>query len=139
MNYLEAEARNASLGAAGEKFVLTLERTRLWQQGHRHLSNGVDHVARTQGDGLGYDILSFEPNGRERLIEVKTTRYGSMTPVFATRNEVDVSDNVSDAESESYHLCRVFTFEKEPRLFILPRPLIDSVVLDPMIFRALLP
>ena len=135
VNYLERESRNSSLGAAGEEFVLKLESRRLWQQGRRRLADRVEHVARTQGDGLGYDILSFEPNGRERMIEVKTTRFGSMTPFFATRNEVDVSD----AESESYHLYRVFKFEKEPRIFILPGRLRDSVVLDPMVFRASLP
>jgi hypothetical protein len=34
----------------------------------------------------------FEESGEERLIEVKTTRFGPYTPLFLTRNEVDVVD-----------------------------------------------
>lgn len=44
-DYLEREARNRSLGLAGELLVM---------------------------DGAGYDILSFDTDGRERFIEVKT-------------------------------------------------------------------
>ncbi|MBK7831960.1 MAG: DUF3883 domain-containing protein [Gemmatimonadetes bacterium] len=135
VNYLERESRNTSLGGAGEEFVLSLERMRLRQLGHRRLSEKVEHVARTQGDGLGYDILSFESNGRERLIEVKTTRYGDMTPFFATRNEVEVSER----QAASYRLYRVFKFEKKPRLFILPGALRQSVILEPVTYRASLP
>ena len=135
VNYLECEARNASLGAAGEEFIVSLERMRLWQLGHKRLSNKVEHVSQSQGDGLGYDILSFEPNGRERLIEVKTTRFGSMTPFFASRNEVEVSAE----HASQYHLYRVFKFSKEPKVFILGGSLRESVVLDPMVFRATLP
>lgn len=135
VNYLERESRNTSFGGAGEGFVLSLERMRLRQLGHRRLSEKVEHVARTQGDGLGYDILSFESNGRERLVEVKTTRYGDMTPFFATRNEVELSER----QAAQYHLYRVFKFEKKPRLFILPGALRQSVILEPVTYRASLP
>ena len=76
--YLEAEASNHSLGIAGEEFVLQFEHERLWRAGKRTLADRVEHVAKTKGDFLGFDILSFEVNGHERLIEVKTTRYGVM-------------------------------------------------------------
>ncbi len=33
-------------------------------------------------DGLGYDIQFFEEDGRDRLIGVKTTRFGALTPLF---------------------------------------------------------
>jgi hypothetical protein len=134
-NYLEQESRNASLGTAGEHFVVQLEHRRLWEAGRRTLANRVEHVAQTRGDGLGYDILSFEADGRERLIEVKTTRYSELTPFFATRNEVEVSDR----NPTEYHLYRVFAFERDPKLFILPGSLRMTVVLDAMTFRATLP
>lgn len=135
VNYLEREARNASLGAAGEDFVLRIEHERLWQAGHRQLAERIEHVARTRGDGLGYDIVSFEPTGRERLIEVKTTRFGQMTPFFASRNEVAVSEERSD----HYHLYRVFSFEASPRIFVLPGSLRTSCVLEPVEYQANLP
>ncbi len=75
-DYLAREARNRSLGRAGELFVLELESRRLHAEGKKALSERVEHVAANQGDGLGYDVLSFESNGRERLIEVKMNRPG---------------------------------------------------------------
>ena len=115
VNYLEREARNRSLGRMGEEFALAFERARLFAAGRERLARQVEHVAVTQGDGLGYDIRSFEPDGADRLVEVKTTRFGIETPFFVSRNEVAVSE----AKAEIYHVHRVFTFEKNPRMFIL--------------------
>lgn len=132
IDYLEREARNASLGVAGEQFVLAFEHRRLWALGHRKLANKVEHVARTRGDGLGYDVLSFDPDGRERLIEVKTTRFGDMTPFYATQREVEVSER----EQDHFHLYRVFRFTKKPRLFVLRGALRETATLDPIVYRA---
>ena len=98
-NYLEQEAQNQSLGRAGEELVLEFEHQRLWQAGHKTLADRVEHVSAI-GDGHGFDILSFEANGRERLVEVKTTRFGALTPFFASKNEVEISD----ARSAEYHV-----------------------------------
>lgn len=135
INYLEREAHNASLGRAGELFARSVEHQRLWEAGHRHLAERIEHVAQTQGDGLGYDILSFEPDGRERLIEVKTTSFGAMTPFFASKREV----NLSQDQAESFNLYRVFKFRASPQVFVLPGSLRDSCILDAVEFRASLP
>lgn len=132
-NYLEKEWRNRTLGAAGEEFVLHLEHHRLWAQGRRRIAERIEHVSNTKGDGFGFDILSFETDGSERLIEVKTTRFGIMTPFFATWNEVEVSE----AEKGRYHLYRLFRFENKPRLFVLPGPIAAAVALDPILYRAI--
>lgn len=132
VNYLEREALNRSLGVAGEEFVLSFEHARLWSAGAGALADRIEHVSKTRGDGLGYDILSFDPDGRERLIEVKTTRFGAMTPFFASSNEVAVSD----AESSRYHLYRVFKFRDAPRLFWISGAIRESVTLTPVVFRA---
>lgn len=131
-NYLEMESRNRTLGLAGEKLVLEFEHKRLWQAGKRHLANRIEHVSDTVGDHLGFDIKSFETDGRDRLIEVKTTRFGALTPFFASRNEVNVS---TDRETE-YQLYRLYKFTKQPRLFVLPGSLRKSCSLDPIQFSA---
>jgi hypothetical protein len=131
-NYLEAEARNQSLGRAGEELVLRFEHERLWRAGERGLADRIEHVARTEGDGLGYDIRSFEAGGRDRLIEVKTTRFGALTPFFASRNEVEVSEERRD----EYQLYRVFSFRAEPRLFTLAGSLRGSCRLEPFSYSA---
>lgn len=131
-NYLEAEANNQSLGLAGEEFILRYERERLWQAGKRALADRVEHVAKTTGDYLGFDILSFELSGRERFVEVKTTRYGAMTRFFATVNEVEVSDS----RKREYHLHRLFNFDKQPQFFVLSGSLRDTCQLKPVSFSA---
>lgn len=78
-DYLAREANNRSLGAAGEVFALRFERWRLRQLGAGELAERVEHVSATEGDGLGYDIRSFEHDGCERYIEVKTVRPVSRT------------------------------------------------------------
>lgn len=132
VNYLERDARNASVGAAGEKFVLQLEHQRLWEAGKRKLAEKIDHISATRGDGLGYDIISFETDGRERFIEVKTTSFGARTPFFASDGEVAVSEQLA----EKYHLYRVFKFRESPKLFMLGGSLRQSCALDPIQYRA---
>jgi hypothetical protein len=112
-NYLEREAHNRSLGSAGEEFVLNFERARLLSLNKDVLAVRIEHTSRVRGDGEGYDILSFEESGRERLIEVKTTKYGRETPFFVSSNEVAVSESHAD----QYHLYRLFGFRLDPRLF----------------------
>lgn len=132
VNYLEREARNRSLGEAGEMFVLRYEQARLAAAGAERLAAQVEHTSRVHGDGAGYDILSFDTSGRERLIEVKTTKYGRETPFFASRNEVEVSQT----EAERYHLYRCFDFRQQPRLFTLQGALPITVRLEPVSYQA---
>ncbi len=96
------------------------------------LANDIRHVSALEGDHLGYDILSFEHDGGKRLIEVKTTRFGVMTPFFASRNEV----TVSSARRSEYQLYRFFNFRSEPKLYALPGALKDSCRLDAVIYSA---
>lgn len=131
-NYLELEARNRSLGLAGEELALRFERERLFRIGAPRLASRIQHISQTKGDHLGYDILSFEPDGRERLIEVKTTCFGASTPFFASRNEV----TVSQTRDEHYQLYRVFAFSSQPRLFALRGSLRKTCRLDPFTYSA---
>lgn len=107
-DYAEIEARNSSLGLAGELLVAEGEARLLHAAGRRKLASRVEHVAATQGDGLGFDVLSFDLDGRERHIEVKTSRYGAATPFFVTSNEV----RTSEATPDSYWLYRLYDFPK---------------------------
>lgn len=131
-DYIDREARNASLGRAGEEFVVHYERWRLISAGHERLANKVEHVAQTQGDGLGFDVLSFDTTGKDRLIEVKTTSFGKETPFFITRNEVDLSHSKAD----NFHLYRLFDFRKEPHLFSFRGQVDRHCHLDAITFQA---
>lgn len=132
VNYLEREARNASLGRAGEEFVIRFERERLVSAGREALADQIVHVAAVEGDGAGFDVRSFEPNGKDRLIEVKTTAYGKQTPFFLSRNELQVSQQRSD----TYHLYRLFRFREAPRLFGIRGALEQVCRLEPVQYSA---
>jgi hypothetical protein len=132
VNYLEREARNRALGEAGEQFVINFERARLASIGCEYLASRIEHVAKIRSDAEGFDILSFEKSGEERLIEVKTTKYGPHTPFFVSRNEV----HVSKTRAKQYHLYRVFAFRNAPRLFSLHGALSSTCDLDPTTYIA---
>ncbi len=132
VDYLAIEANNRSLGRAGEEFVVRFEVARLAAARQERLAARVEHVAATRGDGAGYDVLSFDSTGNERLIEVKTTAYGRLTPFFVTRNELAVSHD----RSSEYHLYRVFGFRKAPRLFQRRGKLDEQFTLEPAQYLA---
>ncbi|XAH23613.1 DUF3883 domain-containing protein [Xylophilus sp. GW821-FHT01B05] len=131
-DYLERETMNRSLGLAGEELVVQFEQWRLHQLGYTKLANRIELVSQARGDGLGYDVLSFEPDGRERFIEVKTTSFGRETPFYVSRGELQLSRQ----EPLQFHLYRLFDFRKAPRLFDLPGTLDSHCVLDPVSYRA---
>lgn len=132
-DYLLREANNRALGEAGERFVLDFERYRLRRIGREDLSSRVEHVARTRGDGLGYDVLSHDPaTGMEVFIEVKTTAFGAATPFYVTENERQVALE----RAPSYRVCRVFEFRDRPRLYELPGRFEDHFALDPATYMA---
>lgn len=131
-DYVAREAQNRSLGEAGELFALDFERWRLSQLGAGQLADAVRHVAAEDGDGLGYDIRSFEADGRERYIEVKTTGFGERTPFFISANEARFARD----HQAQFRLYRLFDFRSAPRLFELAGPIEQHCLLDAVTFRA---
>ncbi|RNB74127.1 DUF3883 domain-containing protein [Brevibacillus invocatus] len=69
----------------GEEFVFENARLRLIQDGREDLAEVVRHVS-LYDCGAGYDILSYELDGRPRYIECKTT-VGSSMKFEITSNE----------------------------------------------------
>ena len=133
VDFVRRDAENRRLGTLGEEFVLEVERKRLHDEARRpDLAARVEWTADLRGDGAGYDILSFEPDGRSRYIEVKTTGLAKAFPFCVTANEVACSDAVRD----QYHLYRLFRFSRSPGLYILNGRLTDTCYLDPVQFRA---
>ena len=114
----ERDARNRALGQAGEELVLEYERELLRGSGRRDLADKVRWTAHEEGDGAGYDISSFEPDGRVRLIEVKTTNGWARTPFHITRNELAVAE----INREHWRLVRLWDFAREPRAFEIRPP-----------------
>jgi hypothetical protein len=131
-NPVERDFRNRKLGREGEELVLHFERQRLRLQDRVDLAKKVKWISQEEGDGAGYDILSFDHQGNERLLEVKTTVGSDTTPFYITRNELSLSSE----RPEAFRLCRVFDFSIRPRMFELAPPLADFVHLSPLSYEA---
>ena len=124
--------RAREIGEAGERLVFEHERAKLLRAGQSGLAEKVFWVSKEDGDGAGYDVRSFNPNGREKFIEVKTTVGSQTTPFFMTRNEKEFADDADDR----YRIMRIFDFRREPRAFELSAPLDSFVRFEPESYRA---
>lgn len=107
------DERNCALGYVGEERVFHHERSILRQSGREDLARRVRWVSQEDGDGAGYDISSYTTDGRERLIEVKTTNGWERTPFHISRNELEVADQRRD----DWRLFRLYEFAREPKAF----------------------
>jgi predicted Mrr-cat superfamily restriction endonuclease len=114
-DYVELARVQQEIGDRGEQYVLELERRRLTDSGHADLAASVEHVAKTRGDGLGYDILSFDEAGNEMHIEVKATVGPSNRPFPISSAEVAFSVE----NPTSYWLYRVHDLDGSPRVYRL--------------------
>ncbi|XWN36723.1 MAG: DUF3883 domain-containing protein [Balneola sp.] len=114
-NYYLKELRNKKLGLLGERFIMNFEKEKLISVGRKELSKKIEHISQTVGDTAGFDILSFDEEGKEKHIEVKTTQMGKNAPFYFTKNELTFSIN----NEKSYSLYRLFDFQRNPKFFQL--------------------
>jgi len=131
-DFFELEAKNVALGNSGEEFVIKYEKARLIHSGKEKLAEQIEQVSKTQGPSAGFDIRSFEENGKDRLIEVKTTASGRFTPFYVTKNELLTSQE----RHKFYQLYRVFLFRSKPGIFALPGRIDGACFLDPIEYLA---
>lgn len=126
------DARNRKLGRDGESLVFASEKSRLKSAGRSDLAAKVRWVSEEEGDGAGFDILSFSNEGRERCLEVKTTIGHQTTPFFLSENELVVSTQRKD----SYRILRIWDFARSPKAFEISPPLESQLILRPTNYRA---
>ncbi|GAA6148398.1 DUF3883 domain-containing protein [Pseudooceanicola nitratireducens] len=126
------QERNRALGRLGEERALAHERATLRDAGRDDLARKVIWVSQEIGDGAGYDISSFTPDGTPRLLEVKTTNGWDRTPFHISQNELHVAEENRD----TWHLFRIYNNARGPRAFELRPPLDHHVTLTPTSFQA---
>jgi hypothetical protein len=92
-------------------------------------------LTHTIGDGLGFDILSFDDaDDSEQMLEVKATVLGKFFPFYGTANEVRCSDDIT----VSYHMFRMLDIGREPQIYTLHGSLKILCQLEPVLFRAVI-
>jgi hypothetical protein len=126
------DAQMRTLGEAGERWVTILERAELEAVGRADLALQVEWTSKDRGDGFGYDIASFEPDGSPVHIEVKTTNLGPRSPFYVTRNELAKSEEMAD----TYRLYRVFDFARDARVFVVPGSVAQGFAIEPLDYVA---
>jgi len=94
------------IGDLGEQFVFSQEREKV-KLYKLPKSKEVTWVSRDKGDGLGFDILSYDENGNEMYIEVKTTTQDENASFYISANELEKSKQYAD----KYYLYRVYQFD----------------------------
>lgn len=129
---VERDFRNRTLGDAGEKLVFETEVGELISAGRMDLAKRVSWASKELGDGLGYDIASYDLSGREKFIEVKTTVGSNRTPFFMTRNEKSFAEEAD----ERYSIRRLYDFRRQPKAFELSPPLENHLFFRTEVFRA---
>lgn len=131
INFLEREQNNRLLGEAGEAMVLEYEKWRLLAAGKENLADKIEWISKNEGDGAGFDILSFDNNGADRYIEVKTTKLGKETPIFFSLNEYQFSQE----HKNHFHLYRLFDFTEHARMFTAKGSFNDFCAVEPVSFK----
>lgn len=140
-DFLARQKNLKKIGDLGEKLALEAEKRKLEDAGRSDLAARVEHVSLTQGDGLGYDIQSFELIGdgdyRPKYIEVKSTTGGKNKPFDISANEVLASEELG----EQYSIYRFFGLHNQTtsvRYYEIQGPVTDHFSLEPTAFRAYL-
>lgn len=121
-------------GDNGEAWVKRNEQLKLRECGRNDLAEKVEHVSVTKGDGLGFDIVSFDENGNKIFIEVKTTT-GKDKDFQISANELKASEYYGD----NYYIYRVFNFNndnKDPQYYILNGNMFNKLNLKATYYRA---
>jgi hypothetical protein len=117
-DYAQRSKNNAITGSKGEVLVLKYEKSRLRELGRKDLAEKVKRVS-LKDDSLGYDILSFEKDGQERFIEVKTSTNDS----GQIRFHLTASEYKTSKELNNYYLYYVDRIGKpRPRISIFVSP-----------------
>jgi len=99
-------------GSRGEIIAMNMECNFLLQIGKPDLAEKVKHASKDEGDGLGYDILSYFPDGRERYIEVKSSTKADSNSFYMTRNELAFIQ----LNTENTVVYRIFSVNSEDKL-----------------------
>lgn len=133
VDFAARDARNRALGKAGEAWALEALKAELQAAGRADLAAKVDWVSDRLGDGLGYDIASFDLDGRPLRVEVKATNGGLAAPFVLSANELAASRD----DPGSFVLMRVYALSSEPRYYRLRGDLEEVCHLRPATFTAI--
>ncbi|MFA6000281.1 MAG: DUF3883 domain-containing protein [Candidatus Paceibacterota bacterium] len=121
IDYALRNKNNSIIGSRGEEIVLREEKGKLEKIGLKDLAQKVKRMS-VDDDTLGYDILSFDVDGKEKYIEVKTSSSSKDSMrFFVSLNEYSIGK-----DKENYFIYFVENIDtNQPKITIIKNP-IDS-------------
>ena len=132
-NNPETDKKLKDIGNKGEQYIIEYEIERLTQANKVELADKIKHISLVN-DAAGYDILSFNEDGSERYIEVKTTKGPIGTDFFISPGEIKFSK-----VNKEYYIYRVFEFLSEKmtgKIYIKKGDVEINFNLKPLQFKA---
>ncbi|OGU12367.1 MAG: hypothetical protein A2X63_13505 [Ignavibacteria bacterium GWA2_35_8] len=133
--YNERNSKNAKIiGDRGELLILKSEREKVKKYKNLNLENKIQQISKSD-DYAGYDILSFDENGNEIYIEVKSTKSKSQNLSFIiTSNEFEKSKVL-----QNYYLYIVFeAHSRKPKIWKIKAVDLlndDKIYIEPSQYR----
>ncbi len=100
------------IGREGEDFIFVREQARLLEALPVH-ARLVLPLYKMKGQRIGYDILSFDENGKPIFLEVKTSCEGGST-FSMTRNELETAQKLTNT-GEQYVITYITNWRKANR------------------------
>lgn len=94
--------KKKKLGTFGEMLIVRDEIEKLEELG---ITKEVEHVAITKGDGLGYDVVSYDEHGKQIFIEVKTTSTNRIDSFYLSPKEIEM------LKEDNYRIYRIYNLD----------------------------
>lgn len=142
IDYVAQSERNAKAGLNAENIVMENERKFLMSNARlKKYIKYLKHVSQEDGDGAGYDIISYRLNKNNRVekhyIEVKATNISKGTPFYMTENERSIAENLGG----KYSIYRLYPSQKDDKAYdyyVIDDPInTNAVQLEPTMYRVL--
>lgn len=138
INYERRLKNLKKIGDIGEELAIRIEKERLINEGQQELAEKIEWVSKTIGDGLGYDIKSYEKKNDiyiEKYIEVKSTTGSKNKPFDISANEVRISKELQN----QYYIFRFYGIGNQTNnvgYYIIQGDVEDNCTLEPTSFKA---
>lgn len=131
-DYEKINKNKKDIGNRGEIAILQYEKDRLNNLG---LNNLAENVSIAENDAIGYDIISFDDNGNEIHIEVKTNSGNSdkLMEFYLTENEFNKM-----IEDPTYNIYYLYSIKNKPKLHIINKDILmqeKEVYLKPVLYK----
>ncbi len=124
IDFAERDANNRAAGDFAEQIVIKYEKENLTAAGKGELAAAVTQVS-LESDSHGYDIVSYDPSGEEKHIEVKAVKSKPVSSFrfFISENEIAIARS-----DKNYHLYIVFDYLSEsPLIYRMPNPFLNEI------------